>query len=205
MAEGENTLLVVHYFWYGVNLIMDDRQACLDNFEECSIRYDSASLLVVFLSVLMGTSTVGQCIPYLESFAMAKRSARELQALIRRRPTIDAFSSAGKKPRGEMGDVEFRDVHFNYPARPTVKARRTSCFWVASQITHIICLHHIQVLQGVSLRVEKGKKVALVGSSGCGKSTCIQLLQRFYDVDSGSVLIDGDDVRDLNVAALRDR
>ena len=63
----------------------------------------------------------------------------------------------------------------------------------------------LQVLRGVNLEVKKGQTVALVGSSGCGKSTCIQLLQRFYDVDSGSISIDGDDVRDLNVAALRER
>ena len=49
-----------------------------------------------------------------------------------------------------------------------------------------------------------GKTVALVGSSGCGKSTCIQLLQRFYDPDSGSVLIDGNDMKELNVGWLRD-
>ena len=61
------------------------------------------------------------------------------------------------------------------------------------------------MLQGVNLEVKKGQTVALVGPSGCGKSTCIQLLQRFYDVDAGSILIDGDDVRDLNVAALRER
>ena len=46
--------------------------------------------------------------------------------------------------------------------------------------------------------------MALVGSSGCGKSTCIQLLQRFYDPDSGSVLIDGNNLKDLNVGWLRD-
>ena len=66
-------------------------------------------------------------------------------------------------------------------------------------------VHLFQVLRGVNLEVERGQTVALVGASGCGKSTCIQLLQRFYDVDSGSILIDGDDVRDLNVAALRER
>ena len=46
--------------------------------------------------------------------------------------------------------------------------------------------------------------MALVGTSGCGKSTCIQLVQRFYDPASGKVLLDGKDIRDLNVGWLRD-
>jgi ABC-type multidrug transport system fused ATPase/permease subunit len=49
-----------------------------------------------------------------------------------------------------------------------------------------------------------GKTVALVGTSGCGKSTCIQLVQRFYDPIEGRVLIDGVDLKDLNVGWLRD-
>ena len=52
-------------FWYGVHLIMADRQACLDDVGRCLVRYDSASLLVVFLSVLMGTST-GKEVVHLE-------------------------------------------------------------------------------------------------------------------------------------------
>ena len=53
--------------------------------------------------------------------------------------------------------------------------------------------------------MKKGETVALVGTSGCGKSTVIQLVQRFYDPDSGTVEVDGDDIRDLNLGALRDR
>ena len=60
--------------------------------------------------------------------------------------------------------IEFNKVHFTYPTRPDV-----------------------EVLTGVSLRVNVGETVALVGPSGCGKSTVIQLLQRFYDVNSGEV------------------
>ena len=59
------------------------------------------------------------------------------------------------------------------------------------------------MLKGISFDVNKGQTVALVGHSGCGKSTVVQLLQRFYDVDSGSVCIDGNDVKDLNIKWLR--
>lgn len=63
------------------------------------------------------------------------------------------------------GSVELRDVHFNYPTRPDVK-----------------------VLRGLCLKVEPGQVVALVGSSGCGKSTVVQLIERFYDAFSGQVV-----------------
>ena len=75
----------------------------------------------------------------------------------------------------------FVNVSFNYPSRKEVT-----------------------VLKNLNLEIPKGKTVALVGSSGCGKSTCIQLLQRFYDPDSGAVLIDGNNMKDLNVGWLRD-
>ncbi|KAH9634092.1 hypothetical protein HF086_001294 [Spodoptera exigua] len=63
----------------------------------------------------------------------------------------------------------------------------------------------IAVLKGVSINVKRGQSVALVGHSGCGKSTIIQLISRFYDVVEGSVSIDGNDVRDLSVRWLRDQ
>ncbi|NWS49517.1 MDR2 protein, partial [Probosciger aterrimus] len=63
------------------------------------------------------------------------------------------------------GNIEFRNIHFVYPASPEV-----------------------QVLQQLSVKVNKGQTLALVGSSGCGKSTCIQLLERFYDPVEGQVV-----------------
>ena len=79
-----------------------------------------------------------------------------------------------------MGQISFKSVFFNYPARKDVK-----------------------ILSGLNLDIASGKTVALVGPSGCGKSTCIQLLQRFYDPHEGQVLVDGIDIKKLNVGWLR--
>jgi len=73
------------------------------------------------------------------------------------------------------GEIVFDDVVFHYPSRPGTAA-----------------------LDGVSLTVQPGETVALVGPSGAGKTTIIQLLLRFYDPDSGVVRLDGDDLRDLS-------
>ena len=79
------------------------------------------------------------------------------------------------------GDIEFKNVHFSYPSRPGVR-----------------------ILNGISFHAIRGQTIALVGSSGSGKSTCIQLLQRFYDPDAGSVFIDGQSVVDYNLKWLRE-
>jgi subfamily B ATP-binding cassette protein MsbA len=60
-----------------------------------------------------------------------------------------------------------------------------------------------QVLKGVSLRVERGEVIALVGPSGAGKSSLVNLIPRFFDVDSGSITVDGHDVRDVTIESLR--
>ncbi len=77
-------------------------------------------------------------------------------------------------PRPVRGEITFDDVHFNYPARPSISA-----------------------LDGVSLHVAPGETVALVGPSGAGKTTILQLLMRFYDPQSGVIQLDGFDLRDM--------
>jgi ABC-type multidrug transport system fused ATPase/permease subunit len=62
---------------------------------------------------------------------------------------------------------------------------------------------HQKVLNGIKFTIPAFKKIALVGHSGCGKSTITNLLLRFYDVSSGRILIDGEDIRDYNIAKLR--
>ncbi|XP_038171335.1 multidrug resistance protein 2 isoform X3 [Arvicola amphibius] len=80
-----------------------------------------------------------------------------------------------------MGNLEFKNVHFSYPSRSGVK-----------------------ILKGLNLKVQSGQTVALVGNSGCGKSTTVQLLQRLYDPTEGVVSIDGQDIRSINVRYLRE-
>lgn len=169
-------------FWYGVKLIMDDRDACIAApLEECIIRYEPKSLLVVFFSILVGAMQVGQGLPYVESFSVARGAAASIFAVIDNKPTIDSMSESGDRPKLVTGKVEFRSVKFNYPSRPDVP-----------------------ILKDLSLTIEPGQTVALVGPSGCGKSTCIQLIQRFYDPDQGFVLLDNKNIKDLNVGWLRD-
>merc|ERR1719189_2850560 len=83
-------------------------------------------------------------------------------------------------PKNLRGDVSFEDVWFSYPTRPGV-----------------------DVLQDFSLKVPANSTAALVGSSGCGKSTVVALLQRFYDVSKGCIRIDGQGIRDFDPDDLR--
>lgn len=80
------------------------------------------------------------------------------------------------------GDIVFEDVHFAYPSRPDAP-----------------------VLKGLNLTIPIGKSVALVGQSGCGKSTIINLLERWYDPTSGRILVDGVDLKTLNLQWWRSR
>jgi ATP-binding cassette subfamily B (MDR/TAP) protein 1 len=93
---------------------------------------------------------------------------------------IDSSSTEGMKLEKVVGSLAFEEVSFAYPARP-----------------------QIQVLRDFSLEIRPGTTVALVGPSGQGKSTVMQLLERFYDPTEGSVTLDGTNLRALNVKWLR--
>ncbi|MCG2621028.1 ABC transporter ATP-binding protein/permease [Arthrobacter sp. I2-34] len=111
-------------------------------------------------------------------------------------PLIKEKPDAGEIAPGPVS-VEFKDVHFAYPSAEKVSLASLE------EVATLDTRGGEEVLHGISFRVEPGQTVALVGSSGAGKSTIAQLLARLYDVDSGAVELSGTDVRDLSFAAMR--
>ncbi len=111
-------------------------------------------------------------------------------------PLIQEKPEAKSIPRGPVG-VEFDEVRFAYPSADKVSL--ASLEDVATLDTR----GGEEVLHGISFRAEPGQTIALVGSSGAGKSTIAQLLSRLYDVDSGAVRVGGIDVRDVSFDSLR--
>ena len=122
----------------------------------------------------------------------AEKATRSIFAIIDRVSSIDP--AVPVTPAGQLlggagadasrmvcsGSIELRNVHFRYPTRPTQP-----------------------VLRGVSIRIEAGQVVALVGPSGSGKSSIVALVERFYDPLEGAVLVDGVDIRTLHPHAVR--
>ena len=93
---------------------------------------------------------------------------------------IDSSSPDGLKPKSLEGNISFRNVTFAYPTR-----------------------QEINVFNGLNLEIKAGQTVALCGPSGGGKSTVVQLVERFYDPQSGEILLDGTPLRDYNVSWVR--
>jgi ABC-type multidrug transport system fused ATPase/permease subunit len=114
----------------------------------------------------------------------------DLQPLIAEKPDAVAV------PEGPVS-VEFDNVTFSYPSADKVSLASLE------EVADLDTRGGVEVLHGVSFRAEPGEMVALVGSSGAGKSTIAQLLPRLYDVDSGAVRLAGVDVRDLTADSIR--
>ncbi|KAH9637264.1 hypothetical protein HF086_006908 [Spodoptera exigua] len=162
-------------FTYGTRLVFMDWDS-----PEGERKYLVGVVYSILFSVYMATQSVTFCVPHAEVFAAARGAASSIFQLIDRVPLIDSLQKGGLTPRRVIGEISLEDVHFSYPSRPEVK-----------------------VLNGFSIKIKAGECVALVGSSGCGKSTILQLLQRLYDPLSGSVKLDGKDVKNLNLGWLR--
>ncbi|MEW2116306.1 ABC transporter ATP-binding protein [Streptomyces sp. NPDC005474] len=112
------------------------------------------------------------------------------------KPLIEEKPDAAEAPEGPVA-VEFDNVRFAYPSADRVSLASLE------EVAALDTRGGTEVLHGVSFRAEPGQTIALVGSSGAGKSTIGQLLPRLYDTDEGAVRIGGVDVRDLSAASLR--
>ncbi|KAI1173774.1 ABC transporter [Nemania sp. FL0916] len=142
--------------------------------------YNLFQFFVCFMAVVYSAQSAGAIFSFAPDMGKAHHAASELKTLFDRKPTIDTWSEDGEDLSAVEGTIEFRDVHFRYPTRPEQP-----------------------VLRGLNLTVRPGQYVALVGASGCGKSTTIALLERFYDPLSGGVFIDGKEISSINIKQYR--
>jgi len=130
----------------------------------------------------MATIGISQTSALASDSTKAKDSSISIFALLDRKSKIDSGSDEGLTLDEVKGDIDFRHVSFKYPSRPDV-----------------------QIFSDFTLHIPSGKTVALVGESGSGKSTIISLLERFYNPDSGTISLDGVEIKSLKVNWLRDQ
>ncbi|KAH9940672.1 P-loop containing nucleoside triphosphate hydrolase protein [Amylocystis lapponica] len=141
---------------------------------------NTSDVVTCLFGVVLGTLSMTSLPPNMQALANACGAAAKIFATIDRVPVIDSASPEGLKPASVTGDIRLQNIVFSYPSRPDVP-----------------------ILKGTSLHFPAGKTAALVGTSGSGKSTVVALIERFYDPRSGTVELDGVDVRALNVRWLR--
>ncbi|XP_068645864.1 ABC transporter B family member 1 [Aristolochia californica] len=143
--------------------------------------YTNGGLAIsTMFSVMIGGLALGQSAPSMTAFAKAKVAAAKIFRTIDHKPGIDRNAESGLELGSVTGHLEIKNVEFSYPSRP-----------------------EIRILNNFSLNVPAGKTIALVGSSGSGKSTVVSLIERFYDPFSGQVLLDGHDIKTLKLRWLR--
>ncbi|KAH8872625.1 Multidrug resistance protein 1 [Schistosoma japonicum] len=142
---------------------------------------DPGAVIAVFINILLGSIFLGNALPNIPYIFGAVRASKDIFAV------INHVSEIEQKEKGKIipnfdGSVSFRYVNFTYPSRPDVT-----------------------ILANFCLTIKSGQTIALVGSSGSGKSTIIHMLQRFYDPTQGEILIQGVNLRELNIIAYRNQ
>jgi len=170
--------------WYGFKLVNDGMISL-------------GKLVTFYIFIAFLASSLQQLTDMISQLIQAYGVSGRIFYLLEREPEIPKLRSTSgdeehsesddeelarplKVPSSMEGAIDFNNVQFSYPSRPNVP-----------------------VLQNISLSIAPNTTAALVGSSGAGKSTVVALMQRFYDVASGSITIDGNDIRDLDLKWLR--
>ena len=144
---------------------------------------EAADLATYALYISLFTAPITQILDFTETFQKAIAGFRRFCEVLDEQPRI--LDRPNARPlRVSEGAIRYDNVHFAYPDTPGEKDD--------------------EVIRGLSLDIRPGETIALVGPSGGGKSTTCALLPRFYDVDAGSITIDGQDVRDVTQKSLRE-
>uniref|UniRef100_A0ACD5U0Z4 Uncharacterized protein n=1 Tax=Avena sativa TaxID=4498 RepID=A0ACD5U0Z4_AVESA len=140
------------------------------------------SIFKAFFALVLAMIGASQTSAMASDSAKANVSATSIFTILDRKSQIDSSSEEGSTMEHVKGDIDFMHISFKYPCRPD-----------------------IQIFSDFTLNIPSRKTVALVGQSGSGKSTVIALLERFYDLDSGVILLDGVEIRNLKLSWLRDQ
>jgi ATP-binding cassette subfamily B (MDR/TAP) protein 1 len=143
-------------------------------------QYTVLQFFIIYSAIINGAQSAGAIFSFAPDMGEARDAAKVLKSFVNRIPKIDHWSDDGKRVETLEGKVQLQDVRFTYPGRPDHR-----------------------VLRGVSIRAEPGQFIALVGASGSGKSTVMQMLERFYDPTSGAVLVDEVPLTDYNLQDYR--
>ena len=139
-------------------------------------------VMTVCFATTMAVASFGMMAPNISIIQEACVAASDYFTLLDREPVIDETNSTYMPPRDSvMGRIEFKNIEFIYPSDENKR----------------------KILNGLNLVFEPGQKVALVGESGCGKSTTVNLIERLYEPTAGEVLIDGVNVKDYDLKYLR--
>jgi ATP-binding cassette, subfamily B (MDR/TAP), member 1 len=139
-------------------------------------------LMKAVAGLLFAGISLGSVAALLPNLSEASVAATKIFRLLDRESKIDPSAQTGGNMDGFHGAVALKQAEFVYPTRPEV-----------------------EVLRGLSVSVSPGKTLALVGKSGCGKSTVVSLLERFYDVQKGSIEFDSTELRSANLQSARSR
>lgn len=133
-----------------------------------------------FMVLIITALSVAETLALAPDIVKGSQALGSVFTILQRKPAIDRDNPESSMVTDIHGDVEFKNVIFRYPTRPD-----------------------ITIFKDLNLKIPAGKSLAIVGQSGSGKSTVISLVMRFYDPNSGTVLIDGFDIKILNLKSLR--
>ncbi|KAF3055621.1 Multidrug resistance protein 1B [Daldinia childiae] len=140
-----------------------------------SREYNTLDFLICYMAVIQGAESAGQGFGFGPNAAQASAAANRILS-IRETRNKDLGDKSTNIPDTQGGiKIELKDVHFKYPTR------------------------NVSIFKGLNITIEKGQFAALVGASGCGKTSIISLLERFYDLQRGQILANGTDIAQINV------
>ncbi|KAH7329267.1 P-loop containing nucleoside triphosphate hydrolase protein [Stachybotrys elegans] len=141
--------------------------------------YQVINFFVIMMAIMNASEAAGQGLGFGPNAAQATAASNRILNM-RESRLRDDLENTEQIPDVQGGaKIELQNVHFKYPSRDT------------------------PVFQGLNLTIEKGQFAALVGASGCGKTSIIALLERFYDLDKGRILCNGKDISEMNLFAYR--